>query len=194
MNDRERWNQKYQNRNLHSYKNGPSQWLLDHEDLLLALPKTSGLDIASGFGRNSFYLEKLGFQMDAVDVSDIAIEWMQAEADEKKLQLSPHRLDLAVDPFPQSAYGIIICFNFLFRELFDQIKSSLHAGGLIVYETVFTDDIEVLGNKMNPDYVLAKNELLHAFEDFRIISYRERSIEIRNGRKKAMASIVAEKP
>lgn len=194
MNDRERWNRKYQNRNLSSYKSGPSQWLLDHEDLLQTLPKFTGLDIASGFGRNSFYLEKLGFQMDAVDVSDIAIEWMQAKAKEENLKLNPLRLDLASDPFPQSDYGLIICFNFLYRVLFDQIKSSLIPGGLLIYETVFSDDIEVLGSKMNPDYVLAKNELLHAFQEFRILSYRERSIELRNGRKKALASIVAEKP
>lgn len=193
MTDRERWNQKYQNRKLKSYKSGPSKWLLEHEDLLQKLPKGKGLDIASGFGRNSFYLEKMGFHMDAVDVSDIAIDWMKEEAAKNKLNLSPYRLDLAEAPFPHTDYSLIICFNFLFRDLFPMMKKSLKSGGLLFYETVYSDDTDILGNKMNPDYILEKNELLQVFHDFRIRAYREKVVETATGKQKALASIVVEK-
>jgi len=193
MTDRERWNEKYRNRKLSSYKSGASDWLMEHEDILQELEKGAALDIASGFGRNSFYLEKLGFQVDAVDVSDLAIDWMNEEAVKDGLTLKGHQIDLAQGDFPQSAYQVIICFNFLFRELFPKIKSSLQQGGLLFYETVYTDDHEILGNKMNPDYVLQKNELLHAFRELRIISYREKIVEMKSGRKKALASLVAKK-
>jgi len=192
MTDRERWNQKYRNRNLNNFKSGPSQWLLDHEDLLKELPKGRGLDIAAGFGRNSFYLEKMGFEMDVVDVSDLAIEWIQTEAQKRALKLHAYQLDLANQPFPQLDYSLIICFNFLFRDLFTPIKTALNPGGLVIYETVYVDDIEVLGSTMNPEYVLAKNELLTVFHDFRILGYRERVLTV-NGRRKALASIVAQK-
>lgn len=194
MTDRERWNQKYQNRKLASYKSGPSQWLVDHQDLLNELPKGKGLDIASGFGRNSFFLEKMGFHMDSVDVSDIAIEWMRGEATEHKLNLYPYRIDLAKAPFPQSDYSLIICFNFLFRDLFPAMKESLKSGGLLFYETIYSDDTDILGNNMNPDYILKKNELLEVFQDFRVRAYREKVVETATGRKKALASIVVEKP
>ncbi|MEL6252852.1 MAG: methyltransferase domain-containing protein [Bacteroidota bacterium] len=193
MTDRERWNEKYRNRKLSSYKNGASDWLSEHEDILEELEKRAALDIASGFGRNSFYLETLGFQVDAVDVSDIAIDWLNEEAQKDKLRIKGHQIDLAEEGFPQASYQVIICFNFLFRELFPKIKSSLKIGGLLFYETVYSDDHEILGNKMNPDYVLKKNELLQAFSGMRIISYREKIVEMKNGRKKALASLVAKK-
>ena len=193
MTDRERWNEKYRNRKLSSYKSGASDWLREHEEILKELEKGAALDIASGFGRNSFYLEKLGFQVDAVDVSDLAIDWLNEEAEKDGLTLKGHQIDLAEEDFPQSAYQVIICFNFLFRELFPKIKSSLKEGGLLFYETVYTDDHEILGNKMNPDYILQKNELLHAFRELRIISYQEKIVEMKSGRKKALASLVAKK-
>ena len=193
MTDRERWNEKYRNRKLSSYKSGASDWLREHEDVLKELEKGAALDIASGFGRNSFYLEELGFQVDAVDVSDLAIDWLNEEAKKDELKLNGYQIDLAEEDFPQSSYQVIICFNFLFRELFPKIKSSLKEGGLLFYETVYTDDHEILGNKMNPDYVLQKNELLHAFRELRIISYREKIVEMKSGRKKALASLLAKK-
>ena len=193
MTDRERWNEKYRNRKLSSYKNGASDWLMQHEDILRDLEKGAALDIASGFGRNSFYLEKLGFQVDAVDVSDLAIDWLNEEAAKDGLNIKGFAIDLATEEFPQKSYQVIICFNFLFRELFPKIKEHLHEGGLLFYETVYTDDHEILGNKMNPDYVLQKNELLHAFRELRIISYQEKIVEMKSGRKKALASLAAKK-
>lgn len=193
MTDRERWNEKYRNRKLSSYKSGASDWLLEHEDILQELEKGSALDIASGFGRNSFYLEKLGFQVDAVDVSDLAIDWLNEEAKKDGLNIRGYQVDLAKENFPQPSYQVILCFNFLFRELFPKINSSLNKGGLLFYETVYTDDHEILGNKMNPDYVLQKNELLYAFRELRILSYREKIVEMKSGRKKALASLLAKK-
>ncbi|MDW3651054.1 MAG: methyltransferase domain-containing protein [Bacteroidia bacterium] len=193
MTDRERWNEKYRNRKLSSYKSGASDWLLEHEDILQELEKGSALDIASGFGRNSFYLEKLGFQVDAVDVSDLAIDWLNEEAKKDGLNIQGYQVNLAEQDFPQAGYQVIICFNFLFRELFPKIIYSLKEGGLLFYETVYTDDHEILGNKMNTDYVLQKNELLHAFRELRILSYREKIVEMKSGRKKALASLLAKK-
>ncbi|MEM6807559.1 MAG: methyltransferase domain-containing protein [Bacteroidota bacterium] len=194
MTDRDRWNEKYSKRNLDSYKAGPSDWLFQHEKYILQIEKGLALDIASGFGRNSFYLEKLGFLVDAVDVSDLAIDWLNEEARKNTLNLKGYQIDLAAQPFPQSSYQIIICFNFLFRQLFPQIIEALNPGGILFYETVYSDDLNILGSKMNPDYVLQKNELLEAFVDLDIITYQEKIVEMKSGRKKALASLLAQKP
>lgn len=194
MTDRDRWNEKYRKRKLDSYKAGPSDWLFKYEDKILQIQKGTALDIASGFGRNSFYLEKLGFQVDAVDVSDLAMDWLNEEAKKNNLQIKGHQIDLASDPFPQTSYQVIICFNFLFRELFPQIIEALNPGGLLFYETVYSDDLEILNSKMNPAYVLQKNELPKAFAELEIISYQEQIVKMKSGRKKALASLLAQKP
>ena len=41
------------------------------------------LDIAAGRGRNSLFLAELGFEVDAVDVSDVAVETVARHAREQ---------------------------------------------------------------------------------------------------------------
>jgi hypothetical protein len=61
-------------------------------------------------------------------------------------------------------------------------------GGMLVYEA-YTIDQKQFGKPENPDYLLEHNELLHTFQDFYVVRYREGIIE----GKRAIASILAQK-
>ena len=72
----------------------PAQWLTENRSVLSGLDGRRALDIACGDGRNAAYLARLGFEVDAVDVSDVAIDALQAAATDRRLSVRPLRLDL----------------------------------------------------------------------------------------------------
>ena len=92
--DRQKWNQKYQGQGLIRMGEEPSSWLKDHQELLQQQPKGPALDLACGNGRNSFFLIKQGFSVDAVDISDVAIDWLKGKAEMHAPFLQPKLMDL----------------------------------------------------------------------------------------------------
>lgn len=189
--DQQRWNERYQTQGLKSFGNQASEWLIEHEDLLKRHEKGPALDIACGNGRNAFYLANLGYEVDAVDISDVAIQGVGEKNKELALPVHPSQLNLKNLSFPLYRYQLIICFNYLQRSLFPKILNSLSEGGMLIYETKYLDHIHVLKHEMNPAYVLGYNELLHSFAELRILHYQEQIRAVGpSQRKKALASLV----
>ncbi|WP_297889177.1 class I SAM-dependent methyltransferase [Sulfurihydrogenibium sp.] len=161
--DRERWNKKY----LQGFKgeNNPSQLLVDFVHLA---NKGKALDIASGLGRNSLFLAQNGFLVDAVDISDVAIEKLKT----LHPNINPIHADLKTFRPSENAYDLVINFNFLERTLFAYIKESLKKDGVLIFETF----LEGSPAKTNRDFLLRKNELLHAFLSMEVVFYQEKRI------------------
>lgn len=86
----------------------------------------------------------------------------------------------------------VIVFRYLHRPLFESIKQAILPGGIIVYET-FTKGNEKYGRPKNPDFLLAKGELVKQFKGWKILHQFEGVVES-NGNKQAIAQIVAIKP
>jgi SAM-dependent methyltransferase len=171
----------------------PSEWLTEHDPLLRALAPGRALDVACGSGRNALHLARLGFEVDAVDISAVAIEHLRTAAAEYDLPIVPKVMDLEDDPLPVAAYEVVVNFNYLQRDLFDSLARALRPGGLLVFETVAQAHIDELGREFNPDYVLARNELLRAFPDLFVLHYREGVVRRGSG-ERGVASLVAERP
>jgi len=190
--DGKRWDERYTKDGPESFGTGPSTWLAAHEDLLLNQSKGKALDVACGNGRNSFVLAELGFDVDAVDISKVVIEWLEGEVAKSESLVRP-RCDNIVDyDLPRETYQVIISFNFLERSIFSKLTEALSLGGLLVFETMTEDHIDVLGKKFNRKYVLRKDELRHSFPDLEILSYREEIVS-EGTREAAVASLVARK-
>ena len=99
--DKERWDAK------HSKNMIPQTPIkLVSEYAKLATGKQA-LDIACGNGRHSKYLASLGFEVDALDISSVAIE---------QLQGTPHINAIEVDfdtyTFKKEKYDLIVCTYF----------------------------------------------------------------------------------
>jgi hypothetical protein len=58
------------------------------------------------------------------------------------------------------------------RGLCANISNSLKPGGLVFYQT-FTQEKTTLQGPSNPDFLLAKNELLNLFNSLSVVYYRE---------------------
>ena len=164
----------------------PAQFLVENIDLL---PRGRALDIAMGSGRNAIYLAKMGFQVEGVDTSREAVEKALALARDEGVSIQTRVEDLKKIPYlDEEAYELVICFNYLQRSLMPQVKNWVKLGGMLVYETFIVDQAQ-FGKPRNPEHLLKHNELLHTFQDFRVLRYREGGVE----NKKAVASIVAQK-
>ncbi len=71
---RARWNRRWAERGADSSASAPAEWLVENSSLLRGGDGRRALDVACGAGRNALYHASLGFEVHAVDVSDVAIK------------------------------------------------------------------------------------------------------------------------
>jgi len=116
--DREKWNKKYQ-KNIGSSE--PSEILKKYISLV---SPGNALDLACGNGRNSRFLAQKGFQVDAVDISQVAINHLAGRFPE----INAICQDTDTWLIPQDQYQVIINIRFLDRHLFPMIQKGLVRG------------------------------------------------------------------
>ena len=145
------------------------------------------LDIACGIGRNTHFMQECGFEVDAVDISDYALSQVKDDPKINKIET-----DLDTYNLETNNYDLITNINFLSRRLHPQIKDALKSGGVLVYETFIVAHGD-FNNPANPEFLLRKNELLHAFIGLDIIYYEEKDDVNLRGEKTRVASLVARK-
>jgi len=148
------------------------------------------LDVACGPGRHALWLAEHGWQVTAVDYSNVAIEMLQKRAAEKRIAVDARVADLERHEFviePQS-YDLVIACNYLQRDLFPQIKEGTRIGGLVLAAIAMVDNDPNI-KPMNPAYLLNPGELRREFEGWERIWYFEGKSG--NESKRAVAEIAA---
>jgi len=190
---REHWNERRAGGAFEPFPDAPAEWLVAHRALLQGGGRA--LDVACGDGRNALYLARLGYEVDAVDVSDVAIDALGAAARERGLAIHPRLVDLEHEPLaPAGArYDVVMNFNYLQRDLFDALADALAPGGLLLFETIGRAHIDELGRDFNPAFVVERHELLHAFGTLDVVNHHDGVVE-RSGRERGVASLVARRP
>ena len=187
--DLERWDEKYRESEF-----GPGQepsTIL--KKYIRLFPKGRALDIAAGEGRNAIFLAEHGFEVDAVDISGVALNRARKLARARGVKIRTIVADLDRYPIPGDLFDLIVDFNFLDRRLISGIKRGLKKGGMVVFESYLAEQKSIgLDGPSNPKYLLKPNELLRLFRDFRILFYRE-GIFREGGSRKAIASLIAQK-
>jgi hypothetical protein len=121
------------------------------------------------------------------------LEKAQKLALKKGVKINTSLSDLDQYPIKKEQYDLIANFYFLKRRLIPRIKKGLKMGGKVIFETYLLEHRELgTGGPKQAKYFLKPNELIKLFRDFRILFYRE-GIFREGGRKKAVASLIAEK-
>ena len=144
------------------------------------------LDIACGTGRNTHFMAQKGFLVDAVDLSDYALSQIKDMATITKIEADLDSYNLAF-----GKYDLIVNINYLNRRFYPQIKEALKPEGIVIFETFIVAHGD-FKNPANPEFLLRKNELLHAFIGLDIIYYEERDEINLRGEKIRVASLVAQ--
>ena len=176
-------------------------------DWLLRLPEGPALDLACGRGRHALLLAKQGHAVTAVDWSGAALESLEAEARARKLEVSRaaagdggrivgahergiHLVHANLEDIQlaDAAFSVIVCVQYLQRSLFSQIERALRPGGVLLFETFTTAQLNYSGGPRNPAYLLEPEELRTAFPGLEVLFYRELS------EGQGIASLVARRP
>lgn len=148
----------------------PARVLVENAHLL----PTGGaaLDVACGLGGNALFLARRGFEVTAWDISAVAVQRLNAQAQAAGLPLQAQIRDLEIEPLPTAAFEVVVVSRFLVRALAMPIVASLKPGGLLLYQTYLREKVSPAGPN-NPAYLLEANELLTLFKGLRVLAYRE---------------------
>ena len=120
-------------------------------------PGRQALDIACGNGRHSKYLLSEGFEVDALDISSVAIASLQGIEG-----LHAKEVDFDHYALPKARYDLIVDTYFLNRRLFPQIIDALTPDGIFIIET-FLHHPDNEREPSNPAFRLNPGELETAF-------------------------------
>ena len=166
--DKEKWDKKYTETAGLLAKRPPSELV---SGFFGEAPGTRALDLACGGGRHSLFLADKGFNVDAVDISTVALEALREKADLEKINIIEADLDTFTPE--HEAYDIIVKANFLDRALIERAKAALKPGGVMVVETYMVDESNTRSDS-NPAFLLQKEELKSLFKTgFTVLEYKE---------------------
>ena len=180
--DKERWNNKYQNNLV------PTKVVEVVESYAKLAKGKEALDIACGMGRNSKFLASQGFHVDALDISPIALKSL-----EDYENINTFEVDFDTYQLKENAYDLIVCTYFLNRSLFSQIEKALKEDGIFIFET-FMHSPENTKAPSNRSFLLEEGELEITFDDrYELLHIREFMDEGLCGDKSMKASMVAKK-
>ncbi len=182
LEDKLRWDEKYQDNPM---PDEPIKLISDYASLATG---KNALDLACGMGRHSKYLASLGFDVDALDISSVAIEELQNIPN-----IHAKEVDFDTYTLLKEKYDLIVCTYFLERKLFPQMIDALKPNGIILMET-FLHDPQNQRKASNPAFLLNKGELAAAFgEQCELLYIPEFWAEDYKGFKTMKTSMVARK-
>ena len=152
--DRGRWDRKYASGEGPAHFR-PKRFLVENQHLLAG---RWALDVACGFGGNSLYLASIGFQVNALDVSGVALSRARAEALGRGLTINWVQVDLAQWWHPPGHYDLATVFFYLKRNLMPHLASTLRPGGLLIQANHHKGFLK-LRPDFSPGYLLEQGEL-----------------------------------
>ena len=166
------------------------------DPFLISVEKYSGLfnerrrafDVPCGAGRNAVWLAEHGWEVTGCDISLEGLRRAQSLAQSRGVRLDLLCADLGTFAWPQNHFDLLICFFYLQRKLFANMKAALGSGGVVVYKTYTTEQLRFQGGPRHPMHLLRPQELLQAFREFRVLFYQETAQD------RGVAQIIAQKP
>jgi tellurite methyltransferase len=187
--DRRQWDQIYKAPG-YVFGKEPSDFLKEQLHLLPLKNQARVLDIAMGEGRNAVFLAKQGFDVEGVDLSEVAIEKANRLARENHVSIRAIEADLNQYVIKPESYDVILNIDYLQRNLIPQMKKGLKHGGILVFENDTVKQLANPGGKNTQrSFLLEEGELANLFKDFKVLVYHEH-----NDGRDARASLVAQKP
>jgi SAM-dependent methyltransferase len=142
--DRERWNRRYRERDHSSFRVHP----LVERVLEYGLPAGPVADLACGASGSALRLAEAGRRVLAVDIADSALALLDGEARRRGLRalVRPVQADLA-DWWPaeqpteqprRRQFALVLCTGFWERDVFGAAVRMVTPGGLIAWEAYTT--------------------------------------------------------
>lgn len=188
--DRRKWDERYR-ACAYAERRHPTELLSRFAG---QLKRGRALDVACGAGRNALFLAEAGFEVDAIDISEAGLERLRSEAAGSGLGIRALAADLEhgiPDTLPLgSDYDLIVMVRYVNLSLAESLADRLAPTGVLISEQHLKTDEDVIGPR-NPAYRLAPSELLDTVLELRVHYYREGIVTDPDGRRAALAQLVA---
>ena len=168
---RQKWNLAYQE----ARQPGDVAAVLS-ENLHLLPAQGIALDLAAGLGANALCLARQGLQVQAWDLSYIALEKIQVFAQERGLSIDTEVRDVEKHPPLLEQFDVIVVSHFLDRAVIADLIAALKPGGLIFYQTFTQVKADPSIGPSSKRFTLGENELLQLFTGLKVRVYREEGI------------------
>lgn len=166
--ERMEWDRRYQTGEYRP-RTRPSPFV---EQWLERLPTGRALDVACGTGRNALRLAEAGYRVDAVDISQAAIERARIDGERRGITVAWQVVDLDDARLEAAAYDLITVVRYVNRKLWPRLIEALSPNGWLLIEHHLRTSADV-GGPSSPEFRLAPQELLQAFQGLRIVLYEE---------------------
>lgn len=166
-----KWNEAYTDADIAS----ATPALILKENSYLLSNHGTALDLACGRAGNAIFLAKHGYQVDAIDNSEVVLSHVQRYSESKKLDINCISRDIEEQGIDDKQYDVIVVSYFLSRKIINQIIQALKPDGLLFYQTWSQLSCDDKGPS-NPNFRLEAEELLSLFKPLRPIFYRENGL------------------
>ena len=161
MSQKEFWNSKFSTEEFF-YGLHPNEFLASHLETFKEHKKM--LCLGEGEGRNAIFFAKKGFEITAIDASDIGLSKLAKRAEEEKLNIKTVCLDLNHWEVAEKYDVIMASYLHMYKNereiLFKKIEDSLNKNGYFVGEFFSTKQLTY--NSGGPKDL----DLLYTVEDF----------------------------
>ena len=196
--DRDKWDDRYRS-GAYETRRHPSALLADwigRFDVTGISPRA--IDIACGAGRNTLFLARHGWHVDAVDISPVALERLRAAAEAEDLAVTCLERDLepaaaALDGFHGQPYDLVILTRYTDTALVEVLPRAIAPGGYLIAEMHMKTDKMVAGPR-SPRFRVAAGALRQAGAALDLLHYYEGLVTDPDGRTVALAQLVGRRP
>ncbi|HIM36008.1 MAG TPA: class I SAM-dependent methyltransferase [Pseudomonadales bacterium] len=186
--DRRRWNERY-GAGAYQSREHPSSVLLDWKD---ALTGNSVLDLACGRGRNAIHLATLGFEVDAIDISDMAIQQATRRADSLGVHVHWLAHDLERGVPLVGPYDLILMIRYVDNTLLSTAVKLLAPRGKILVEEHLVSNEAVIG-PTNPEFRVQPGSVQQTLRGLEIEREFEGLIQEPDGTWAALVRVLAQR-
>ena len=179
--DRDKWDRRYADGTYRS-RTYPSPFLVER---LPDLPGRRALDIACGAGRNALCLAEAGYEVEAVDISGVAIERARDAARERGLEVDWRVADLDGFEPPPGRYDLITVIRYTNPAMMERLPEGLTEGGMLVEHHLRTS--ATVDGPTSHAFRLAPNELIDLYHGrLRVLFHDERIAPDPDGKRVAL--------
>lgn len=185
--DREKWDVRHSANEAEPLP-APLPLLVEHPFLWLHAAGARALDVACGRGGTARFLARQGFEVDAIDISPVALAALRANT-EGRVRTLEHDLDQGLPATLAAArYQLIVVSYFFAPPLLRALVEHVAVGGYLVVELPTVENLELGLSAPSRRFLIERGELLAFAGGLVVRLYREGRIGAR-----VVAQLVAQR-
>jgi SAM-dependent methyltransferase len=164
----------------------PNVWLREHVASLP--PRGRVLCVADGEGRNSVWLARQGFEVEAFDIAEVGVAKARRLAERHGVRVNFQVCDCDAYAWPQAQFDGVVAIFIQFadpaqrKRLFERMAASLKPGGVLILQGYMPKQLDYrTGGPPIVSHLYTQELLREAFAEMEILVLREYEADVAEG-------------